>query len=73
MKKIGLVLVFLGILLGTNVISFDRSKNEFIIAGTPAKATTGGRTNSFRWHGPCLPLWWRGYMGLHRTGTQKGL
>ena len=58
MKKIGLVLVFLGILLGTNVISFDRSKNEFIIAGTPAKATTGGRTNSFRWHGSSMSCWY---------------
>lgn len=58
MKKIGLVLVFLGILLGTNVVSFDRSKNEFIIAGTPAKATTGGRTNSFRWHGSSMSRWY---------------
>jgi hypothetical protein len=57
LKKIGLVLVFLGILLGTNVVSFDGSKNEFIIAGTPAKATTGGRTNSFRWHGSSVPCW----------------
>jgi hypothetical protein len=46
LKKIGLLLVFIGILLGTNVISFDRSNKDFIIAGTPALATTGGRTNS---------------------------
>jgi hypothetical protein len=46
LKKLGLVLVFLGILIGTNVVSFDRSNKEFIIAGTPALATTGGRTNS---------------------------
>jgi len=45
LKKIGLVLVFLGILLGTNVVSFDRSNKQFIIAGTPALANTGGRPN----------------------------
>lgn len=46
LKKLGLLFVFLGMLIGTNIISFDKSKNEFIIAGTPALATTGGRTNS---------------------------
>ena len=45
LKKLGLVLVFLGVLLGTNIVSFDKSKNEFLIAGAPALATTGGRTN----------------------------
>jgi hypothetical protein len=44
-------------LIGTNVISFDRQNNQFIVAGTPALATTGGRTNSSRWNGSCLPLW----------------
>jgi hypothetical protein len=57
LKKLGLLLIFLGVLIGTNTISFDRKNNEFIVAGTPALATTGGRTNSSGWNGPCLPLW----------------
>ena len=46
LKKLGLLLVFLGLLIGTSSISYDREKNNFIVAGTPAMATTGGRTNS---------------------------
>ena len=57
LKKLGLLLIFLGVLIGTNTISFDRQNNQFIVAGTPALATTGGRANSSRWNGPSLPLW----------------